>query len=130
MAKHIVELDKLTALMAAHLDERRAGVRAALQRVAERTLAYIQTHTVPVDTGRLRKSGRVTTRGAVGAPRGERVPTVVFGDRTAPYARFVEEGTATMAPRHFMRRSLPAAKAFLVEEVRRVMRDGARRRAG
>jgi len=106
MAKYTCTLEELPKLLAQHGALRDKRVRKAIQRVARRTLKYIQDETVPVDTGRLKKSGRVFQTG--------QTPTVAF---TAPYAAFVEHGTRMMAPRHYMLRGAQKSKEFLAEEL-------------
>jgi len=83
-----------------------------MHEVAKRIIKTARKN-APVDTGALRRSGRVRK-----LKSGSRI---TFGGASAPryvgYAGFVEEGTFSRAPTYFLRRAMQAHKKEIPKQV-------------
>jgi len=120
-------LDRIAARMAAAVEQAVAETLADALARARRSLTGPRSGRV------YRLGGRPHRASAPGEPPADRSgrlmrSLVVVADRlasTAPYARYLEHGTARMAPRPFIGPALAAARAGLPRRIVRALMEAA-----
>ena len=93
-------------------DEALKGIHETAKRILKTAKSF-----APVDTGALRRSGRVRKL--------KSSSKITFGGASSPryvgYAAFVEEGTFSRPPSHFLKKALTKHKGDLQRDVKRTV---------